>query len=766
MRVLLFRVAVLLCFVFVASACHEQSSRTTVDVPGDFELDFDQIFNLKAPCALTPELLEAKVRRLEVVPREHLVKTVTEKGDIRHLFSAAYAPVHNPSFTIFKSSIRPTLVSVVWQGLVMERFYCVYPAEKDQAVPPELLSALDSSLGVTHTINAKKFEWDLANYSVSAEYSTHVGEGGPAFLVNVRNKNSTGAKGPSHILTNESPMVNLDDLFEWKNPMSMTVAEFQSRVEDYEKASMKKVRVSDRPPHYTYYFDQHNTGPLAAFKGRFVASNAYFQWTNGKISDIRVSLPPLQNGKHLSFSDEVAYLDSYFGMTHDQLYSGMEGWRWPGYQIRFYKYSNSDSFCLELDELTSLPVASASSASSKPVSALPTASPTPAAPSVPAVPAPSSSDSPFKLRLTQVNGLLISQLASGEEAGQVTKMTLTALPSASGIPSKIEFNQSVGQDMLQSLNEVHKLAQLRHSVWPNGHRLQIGFEDKYIAKDGPSAAVACALLVESSLTGQQWDPAFAVTGDLNADGSVQPIGGVRAKVRGATKGSCRIVAVPAKNETSIPDMLLLDGPAPLIAITVFGIKSFDEALTLAKTEKPKALGDALLNFEAMRPALLRDPRQILPLLRTPQGMARLQALLQAAPNCYSAKYLLLYAQGRSSRSLTIGGSIEAAQSSAQAIVNSIDADVDASVKTLKPDELGTSLNKLRNLRPMLDRRVWPYVDGLVAYGEVIRGAIMNPIRSGARYVDVLSKARNAASSVQSAFKSLMSDPAVREEMGL
>lgn len=373
----------------------------------------------------------------------------------------------------------------------------------------------------------------------------------------------------------------------------------------------------------------------------------------------------------------------------------------------------------------------------------------------------------FKSRINQVNGLLISQLSTGGEAGQVTRMNLTALPSLGESLSTLKFNQDVGESMGKALNEVSKFSQLRHGGWPVGHSMEIGFEDKYIGKDGPSAAVACALLLEAALTGKKWDPAFAVTGDMNADGSVQPIGGVQAKIRGATKGSCKIVAVPVKNEVAVADILVQQGPGPLVGITVFGIKSFDDAMLLAGTEqRPPALQNALTDFDNMRTVIMRDPRQMNQLLRTPHAAQRLQALLAAAPNCYSAKYLLLYLQNRAPRTLSIGGSMEAAQNSAQAVVSAIDHDVDANVSSLKGDELGNSLNKLRQLRPQLDARVWPYLDGLVAYGEVIRGALLNPVRSGARYADLVSKANKTAGATKAAYEKLINDAQVREELGL
>ena len=43
------------------------------------------------------------------------------------------------------------------------------------------------------------------------------------------------------------------------------------------------------------------------------------------------------------------------------------------------------------------------------------------------------------------------------------------------------------------------------------------------------------------------DSEFACTGDISADGNVQKIGGVGAKVRGAARKGCELVAIPVGN---------------------------------------------------------------------------------------------------------------------------------------------------------------------------------------------------------------------------
>ena len=372
-----------------------------------------------------------------------------------------------------------------------------------------------------------------------------------------------------------------------------------------------------------------------------------------------------------------------------------------------------------------------------------------------------AADSSLKLKQTQVNGLLVMPLPSGKEAGSLTRMTLTAIPGFGAA----KFAQTVGSDMSTSLQAVSRFIELRHERLSKQHDFEIAFQQKYSGKDGPSAAVACALLLESAITGKTWDSAFAVTGDMNQDGSVQPIGGVSAKIRGAANGDCKIVAIPMKNEPALVDVLLLDGPNALCKTAVFGISNFEEAADLAATERPPALQQALDEFMVMREVLVRDPRVQPQILRTPQAVSRLQSVLSKAPHCLSARHLLLYAQGRLPASLSLSGSIQETDVSGQSLLAAIDKDINTE-SSIQLDDVGGAINKLRNLRPKLDKRVWPYLDAIVNYGEIIRGAIVNPIRSGARANDVRSKAAQAAKKHRGNARHLVCQPPGDRRTGL
>ena len=196
----------------------------------------------------------------------------------------------------------------------------------------------------------------------------------------------------------------------------------------------------------------------------------------------------------------------------------------------------------------------------------------------------------LKAKQSTLKGLLVQPLSGGNFAGKASQMNATATPLEDrNHPLKIRFNQRVGKNMDGALKEVTKYLRVKHNDWPSGYDIEIAFEDRFTSKDGPSAAICCALLLDSLVTGQKIDPLFAVTGDMNADGSIQPVGGVPAKVRGAFSKNCKYVAIPAKNARSLSDLVLLNGINTVSRIQVFTINDFDETAKIAFIEKSDAI---------------------------------------------------------------------------------------------------------------------------------------------------------------------------------
>lgn len=363
-----------------------------------------------------------------------------------------------------------------------------------------------------------------------------------------------------------------------------------------------------------------------------------------------------------------------------------------------------------------------------------------------------------------VKGLLVQELTGSQFAGSASQMNATVLGKTSSSGIKFSFNQKVGSMMTGAVDDMEGYLRKRHRKLPSGVAVEFSFEDHYIPKDGPSAGVACTLMVESLLKGYNYNPNFAVTGALDSGGKVGGVGGVDGKIRGAIARNCDVVAIPTENEDVIADLVIMEGVAALAKIQIIEIENFDQALKIAKKDE---------ELDAETRKALDTFRDVQRVLNRPNGMsylssrevqARLRQVGATLPNHLSAKYLLLKSMGKSPTKLSLMGSVQAIDRKAAPLLIALrEGDFEVEDRLAK-DKFGSTSSALKRLRPVLDKRTQPCADAIVEFSDYLRTATQNPPSSNRALIELSNNIRSSGRKVNTEYERLFKREDVKKEL--
>lgn len=252
--------------------------------------------------------------------------------------------------------------------------------------------------------------------------------------------------------------------------------------------------------------------------------------------------------------------------------------------------------------------------------------------------------------LTSVTAMMV-QIAEDGQATGATSDIIATVPGQSRRGSKagVSFARADGDETMKvALGEAVRAVTLRYPLWEPG-RIELSFGEKFIGHGGPSAATGFALLMLSMLEGFDLDAKCAVTGDLTVDWKVRPVGGVAAKLRGATLDGCKVAVIPSGNETAFADMALLYGNSAIWDIQVFSATTLQDAIAVARTDRPTKIADAIRWFDELRPSLTKAEKTT---LKDPATRTTLERILKLAPNHLSARRVLAMCDGTAPKTLS------------------------------------------------------------------------------------------------------------------
>ena len=216
---------------------------------------------------------------------------------------------------------------------------------------------------------------------------------------------------------------------------------------------------------------------------------------------------------------------------------------------------------------------------------------------------------PVKRLQSEIKALYVQEEPTGEMLGLASELILTATPGSRPGHTPVHFVSAVGSQMTAVLDDVLRAIWLKTPKWA-ASKVELSFEDRYTPKDGGSIGAAIGTLIESMLQGFAIDDKVAITGDVTADGKIRHIGGVAAKIRGATAAECRIVIVPADNYDQVADAMIYEGRALITNIQVLGAGTLEEATAVARTDRASKLREAIEAFDSVATDLKTSPEKV------------------------------------------------------------------------------------------------------------------------------------------------------------
>ena len=174
---------------------------------------------------------------------------------------------------------------------------------------------------------------------------------------------------------------------------------------------------------------------------------------------------------------------------------------------------------------------------------------------------------------------VVTGLAWTEVGGELLQIESVKVPGK----GKITATGKLGDVMKESIQAAEFFIKSRaHSYGVDLTKLEkqdihVHVPEGATPKDGPSAGVAMATSIISSISGIPVHKDVAMTGEITLRGRVLPIGGLKEKLLAALRGGIKTVLIPKENEKDLADVPenVKEG------LTIIPIAIVDEALNVA-----------------------------------------------------------------------------------------------------------------------------------------------------------------------------------------
>ncbi len=184
-------------------------------------------------------------------------------------------------------------------------------------------------------------------------------------------------------------------------------------------------------------------------------------------------------------------------------------------------------------------------------------------------------------------------LQNGTEIGVTAKLTVYTAPGQGNV--YIATNPIAGIDTEAAARIAFLVATYLAGVNPYKVNAYISFSTSSLMIEGPSAGVAMAVAILASLRGDHLRNDVIVTGMVNPDGTVGPVGGLLAKLQAAAKSGAKYFLIPLGQRYTYVTKIVKKQVGP-ITITK------EEAVPVDLAKVGKKLGVKVVEISTVRQA--------------------------------------------------------------------------------------------------------------------------------------------------------------------
>jgi uncharacterized protein len=201
-----------------------------------------------------------------------------------------------------------------------------------------------------------------------------------------------------------------------------------------------------------------------------------------------------------------------------------------------------------------------------------------------------------------------------DNKGMAADLYISVIPG-SGKVAFITSSSLVGKDTQTTGNIALQIAQKKTNIKLTDKDLIFDIRANASEVDGPSAGAAMTLLTYSMLAEKPLNPAVAITGTINNDGSVGMVGGVGAKAQAASKVGIKLFMIPSgeavtevEEDGSYETVNLIEYGQRKLGMKIVEISTFDQAVEYAYTDIDSIKIDANVSTNMFIPkSITYDP---------------------------------------------------------------------------------------------------------------------------------------------------------------